>query len=276
MTAPAVRTGSARVAVRRQPVAQAMVLARRSIVGLFRQPTVFLPGMLFPLLIAAVNTATVGIATKAPFWPAPRPHSYLDFVMAATIVQGVMFGGVVGGSDLALDIENGFFERLLASPVARPAILVGRLAGSAAMGALQAAVFAAAFMLFGSRLEGGVAGLVVLMVVAVVLAIGIGGLAAAIGLRTGSAEAVQNSFPLIFIIIFISSAFFPTQLMRGWYRAVAAHNPISWMVDGMRAQVVSGFDLGGALSAIAVSGVLAVVAIALATVQLSRRLRVAP
>jgi ABC-2 type transport system permease protein len=252
-----------------------MILARRSVVGLFRQPTVFLPGLLFPLLIAAINTATVGVAVTAPFWPEPKPDSYLDFVMAATIVQGVMFGGVVGGSDLALDIENGFFERLLASPVARPAILVGRLAGSAAMGVVQVVLFTAAFMLFGARVKGGLPALVVLVVVAVLLAIGIGGLAAAIGLRTGSAEAVQNSFPLVFILIFISSAFFPTELMNGWYQTVAEHNPISWMVDGMRYQILVGFDLGEALKAISVAAVLAVGAIALATRQLSRRLRVA-
>src|SRR4030088_2037814 len=122
------------IEVRRQPVAQAMILARRSIVGLFRQPSTFLPGLLFPLLIAAVNASALAKAVK--FFPLIDGHqvkSFLDFVMAATIVQGVLFGGVVGGSDLALDIENGFFERLLASPVARPAIPVGRPAGSVAM-----------------------------------------------------------------------------------------------------------------------------------------------
>src|SRR3954454_19896995 len=264
------------IEVHRQPLAQTLILARRSVVGLFRQPSVFLPGMLFPLLIAAVNTATVGIAVNAPFWPAPKPDSYLDFVMAATIVQGVLFGGVVGGSDLALDIENGFFERLLASPVARPAILVGRLAGSAAMGAVQVAVFAGAFMLFGARIKGGVPALVVLVVVALLLAVGIGGLAAAVGLRTGSAKAVQNTFPLVFIVIFVSSAFFPTALMAGWYQKVAEHNPISWLVDGMRYQVLVRFDAGEGLKAFAVAAVLAVVAIALATWQLNRRLKAAP
>jgi ABC-2 type transport system permease protein len=260
---------------RRQPLAQTMALTRRSVLAIARQPAVFLPAMVFPLLIAAVNTATVGIAVNAPFWPPPKPDSYLDFVMAATIVQGVMFGGVFGGSDLALDIENGFFERLLASPVARPAILVGRVGGAAALGIVQVVLFTIAFMLFGARVAGGVPGVIVLVIVAALLAIGVGALAAAVGLRTGSAEAVQNSFPLVFVLVFISSAFFPTELMSGWYQTVAEHNPVSWLVEGMRYQIIVGFDLGEALKAIAVAGALAVGGIAFATYQLNRRLRVA-
>jgi ABC-type multidrug transport system permease subunit len=78
----------------------------------------------------------------------------------------------------------------------------------------------------------------------------------------------------VFIVIFISSAFFPTELMSGWYKAVAQHNPISWMIDGLRYQVVVGFDVTEATKALAVAGVLAVAAIAIATHQLQRRLRV--
>jgi ABC-2 type transport system permease protein len=192
--------------------------------------------------------------------------------MAATIVQGVLFGGVTGGSDLALDIENGFFERLVASPVARPAILVGRLAGAAAMGAVQAVIFIGLFMALGARIDGGVFGALVLVATATLLALGIGGAAAAIGLRTGSAEAVQNTFPLAFILIFLSSAFFPTELMHGWYQNAAEHNPITWMINGLREQVIVGFDLRAALKALAVAAGTVVLGIGLALWQLGKRL----
>jgi len=253
--------------------AQTRVLSRRSIMATIRQPQVFLPGIIFPMLIAAVNASALSKAIH--FFPAPQPKSFLDFVMPATIVQGVLFGGVTGGADLALDIENGFFERLLASPVWRTAILVGRLAGAAVMGAIQVVVFVLVFTAFGARVKGGLPGIAVLLVVAVVLAVAIGALAAAIGLRTGSAEAVQNSFPLVFIMIFISSAFFPTELMNGWYKTVAAHNPITFMIDGMRHQVVVGFDLGEAAEAVGVALAILAVGLVLAIGQLRRRLRTA-
>ena len=246
-------------------------LARRSIIGLFRQPTVFLPGILFPMLIAGVQNSTLSGAVK--FFPPPVPDSFFQFVMAATIVQGVLFGGVSGGSELALDIENGFFDRLLASPVPRTAILVGRLAGSIALGGAQVVIFVTIFLVAGAHVRGGIAGLLVVLATAMLLALGIGGLAAAAGLRTGSAEAVQNTFPLVFIAIFISSAFFPTERMSGWYRSVAQHNPITWMIDGMRHQIIVGFDATEALKALAVAGGLAAFALVLSLSQLRRRLQ---
>ena len=89
----------------------------------------------------------------------------------------------------------------------------------------------------------------------------------------GSAEAVQNVFPLTFISLFISSAFFPTESMHGIYKSIATRNPITWMVDGMRHQVVVGFDWSEAATSIGVAGVLAVLAIYGANAALRARLR---
>jgi len=253
------------------PLLQAYVLARRAVLSTLRQPSVYLPALFFPLLIAAVNTAAVGRAVDLPEFP-HEIDSFLSFLLPATMVQGVMFGAVSSGSDIALDIQDGFFERLLASPVWRPSILVGRLSGGAALGGLQALVFMAVLVPFGAEIEGGVPAVVVLVVVAMVVGIAIGGFTAAIGVRSGQQETVQNMFPLTFILLFLSSAFFPTQLMSGWYREVAERNPLTLMIDPMRRLVVEGFSVGDAAQALFVSGGIAVFSVSLATWQLSRRL----
>jgi ABC-2 type transport system permease protein len=250
--------------------AQILVLARRSLIGTLRQPTMWFPALFFPLLIAAVNSAALGRAVNLPAFP--PVESFGQFLLPGTLTQGVMFGGIIGGSDVALDIENGFFERLLASPVARWVILVGRLAGAAVLGAIQAVVFVAVFMAFGAPIAGGVGAVAVLIVMGFFLALAVGGLAAAISLRTGSQEAVQNTFPLLFAFIFVSSAFFPTALMEGWYRTVAEYNPITWMIDGARALVIYGFDWSDAGKAVGVAVGLAIIAIIVATLQFRRRL----
>lgn len=250
--------------------AQTLVLAKRSVLGTLRQPTVWFPAVLFPLLIAAVNSAALSRSTALPGFP--PVESFGQFLLPGTLTQGVMFGGIIGGSDMALDIENGFFERLVASPVARWSILVGRLAGAAVLGATQAVIFVSVFVAFGAPIEGGLPAVLVLMVMAMFLALAVGGLAAAIGLRTGSQEAVQNTFPLLFVLVFLSSAFFPTTLMSGWYKSVAERNPITWMIDSARDLVISGFDLRDAVQAVGVAVVLAGVAVLLATRQFRRRL----
>jgi ABC-2 type transport system permease protein len=246
------------------------MLGRRSVVGTIRQPTVWFPALVFPLLIAAVNTAALGRSTNLPGFP--PVESFGQFLLPGTLTQGVMFGGIIGGSDVALDIEDGFFERLVASPVPRWSILVGRLAGSAVLGAVQAAIFVIVFALFGAPIEGGVPAVLVLMVVGLFLALAVGGFAAAIGLRTGSQEAVQNTFPLLFVLVFFSSAFFPTALMAGWYQWVAERNPITWMIDSARDLIIYGFDLRDAVQAVGVAIVLAVLMVSFATRQFRKRL----
>ncbi|MGH9274208.1 MAG: ABC transporter permease, partial [Acidimicrobiales bacterium] len=151
-----------------QALEQARALARRSIVGTVRQPQVWLPGLLFPMFIAAVNTSTMGRSTAIPGFP--EVDSLLDFLLPASITQSVLFGGLTAGSDTATDIQTGFFDRLLASPVSRTSILVGRLTGAAVTGALQAVIFMVVYGAFGVRLAGGVAAALVLIVYAMVLA----------------------------------------------------------------------------------------------------------
>lgn len=254
-----------------QKLAQAAILSRRSIVGTLRQPGVWMPGIIFPMFLAAVNTSSMGRAVA--FFPEPRPDSLLDFLLASSITQAVLFGGVAAGADTALDIQTGFFDRLLASPVSRTSILIGRLAGGAVMGVLQASAFIVVYSIFGVRLAGGIGAVVVLLVYAFVLALVIGGFAAMLALRTGQAEAVQNAFPLTFILLFISSAFFPTELMTGVYQSIAERNPITWMINGVRHQVLVGFDLSEAAVSIGTAAVLAALTIAAANAALRARLR---
>ena len=257
---------------RRQALSQARALARRSVMGTIRQPQVWLPGLLFPMFIAAVNTSTMGKAVE--FLPGfEGVDSLLDFLLPASITQSVLFGGLTAGSDTATDIQTGFFDRLLASPVSRTSILVGRLMGASVTGAFQAVVFMVIYGAFGARIAAGVPGALLLIAYAMVLALVIGGFAAMLALRTGSAEAVQNVFPLTFIALFISSAFFPTESMEGVYRSIATRNPATWMVDGMRHQVTVGLDWSEAGTSLAVAAGLAALAILGANRALQARLR---
>ena len=253
-----------------RPVAQAFALAARSARSTARQPEMWLPSLIFPLLIAAVNNSAMARAVNLPGFP--PVDSVLQFLLPATIVQGVMFGAVSGGSDLALDIENGFFERLLASPVARPAILVGRLAGGALLGACQTVVFVVIFAVFGARVEGGPLAVLALMAMAVAVTLMVGGVTAAVGIRTGSQETVDAAFPLIFILLFMSSAFFPAELMDGWFQWMALHNPLSWMIDAARRLVIFGFDWSDVFEAVAVPAAISGVTIAVAVRQMQKRL----
>lgn len=251
--------------------AQYLALSRRSILGTIRTPIAIVPPLVFPLIFLALNSAALDRSTQLPGFP--EVDSFLQFMFATTIVQGTLFGSIAAGSAMATDIEGGFFERLIAAPTSRGSILIGRLAGVAAFAMFQAWFFFLAATPFGLEVEGGLIGIAAVSIVCAVLAAGLGALSVAFGLRTGSAEAVQGSFPLLFALMFLSSAFFPRTLMTGWFRAVADANPFSYLVEGLRHQVIAGFDIVEVGKAASVALGFLALGLALSSVALRARLK---
>lgn len=230
---------------------QYLALSRRSVFQIIRTPIAIFPSLAFPLIFLALNSAALDRSTELPGFPAVE--SFLHFMFATTVVQGTLFGSIAAGAMMARDIEEGFFERLMAAPTSRGSILVGRLAGAATFALFQSWFFFAVASLFGLEIKGGILGMVGLSLVCAVLAAGIGAISVAFGVRTASSEAVQGSFPLLFALMFLSSAFFPRQLMTGWFQDVAAANPFSYLIESLRHQVIVGFDLSELGIAVAVA-----------------------
>jgi ABC-2 type transport system permease protein len=251
-------------------LAQTLALSKRSIHSLWRQPSLVVPSLIFPLFFAALGTSSFARATSIPGFPAV--DSYLDFALAGAVVQGILFGSTVGATALATDIENGFFDRLLSSPSTRSGIIVGRMAGGMVYGFFQTIFFIAVMLPFGLSIKGGVAGILTMALGGTILALAVGALMSAMAIKTGSSEAVQGAFPLLFIAMFFSSAFFPRETMSGVYGHLADINPISHLVEGFRDLTIEGFSVSAALRSLVIPAILAVLAVTLALRTLKRRL----
>jgi ABC-2 type transport system permease protein len=220
---------------------QVSYIARRSILRTLRQPGVMVSAILFPLMFFAILASGLDAATSIPGFPA---GSYLDFAFAFPLVQASLFGAVTAGADLARDIETGFFDRLSLTPMRPVALLGGMLSGVIALGLIQGCFFLAVGLLAGVNIQSGFPGMVLLVLLTVLTALGFGGLGAILALRTGSGEAVESSFPLFFVAIFFSSINLPRDLIESdWFRAVATLNPVSYLVEGIRSLVITGWDL---------------------------------
>jgi ABC-2 type transport system permease protein len=251
-------------------VAQYAALSRRALVTTFRQPRFFIPSLLFPLLFMALSASAFARTTELPGFPAV--DSFLQFLVCTTIIQGALFSSIAAGSDMAGDIEGGFFERLIASPVARTSIVAGRVMGSFVFGFLQAWFYFGVAFAFGMRPEGGVIAMLGVACVAAVFSAGVGSIAASFAIRTGSSEAVQGAFPLLFSLMFLSSGFFPRSLMHGWFQDAATINPLSHMIEGLRHQVISGLDWSELGTSLAIAGGFFVFGLSMALLALRRRL----
>ena len=215
-------------------------LGLRSMKQTFRRPQLMAPIVVFPTLLLAIQVGGAGRAVDLPQFP--EVNGFLDFMIAGAMVQATLLAGNSGGIALALDIEMGFTDRLLAAPISRYAIVLGRLVGTAALGAMTAVWFLAIALIFGAHIEGGVVGVLLIILLVTASAVAFGGIGAAIALRTGSASVVQGLFPLLFVILFLSTAFFPEQLLLEPARSVAEWNPLSFIIESIRDLVISTFS----------------------------------
>ena len=246
-------------------------LGARSVKQTFRRPQLMAPIVVFPTLLLAIQVGGAGRGVDLPGFP--PVDGFLDFILAGAMIQSTLLAGNSGGIALAVDIEMGFTDRLLAAPISRFAIVLGRLAGTAALGALAAIWFIVIGLVFGARIDEGVPGALMMIVFVVLSAIAFGGLGAAVALRTGRASVVQGLFPLVFVILFLSSAFFPANLMLEPAATVARYNPLSFIVEGIREPVISSLSLEAFAKALASIALVGVISIGLSAMALRRRLR---
>lgn len=246
-------------------------LGRRSIRQTFRRPQLAAPLVVFPTILLAIQTAGAGRAVDLPQFPAV--NGFLDFMLAGAMVQACMLAGNTGAIALALDIEMGFDDRLLAAPISRYALLLGRLMGTAVMGLLIATWFIAIGLIFGAQIQAGVLGVAWILGCVAATAVAFGAIAASIALKSGKASVVQGLFPLIFVVLFLSTAFFPDNLMLQPAASVAKYNPLSFVVEGMREPIIAGFSGAHTLRALASIGGLLLIGFTLSTFALRSRLK---
>ena len=246
-------------------------LGRRSVRQTFRRPQLIAPLLIIPTLLLAVQSAGAGRAVDLPGFP--PVESFFDFLLAGAMIQSALLAGNSGGIALAIDIEMGFTDRLFAAPVSRYSVVLGRLAGTTVLGAFTAVWFIAIGLIFGARIEEGVLGALWIIGLVAATALAFGSIGAAIALRTNSASVVQGLFPLMFVILFLSSAFFPANLMLDPASSVAEYNPISFIVEGVRDPVISSLSLSAFAKAIGSIALVGAISVGLSALAMRKRLR---
>ncbi len=216
------------------------LLARRSVVRTLRQPAMVVPSLIFPLLLLSINSSGLETTTHLPGFPT---DSYFQFALAIPFVQGALFSANSAGTNVASDIESGFLNRLALTPLRRISLMLGQLMGILALGLIQAVIFVVVGLVFGDGIAAGVGGVVVLLLLSLTISLAFGCIGAFVALRSGNGEAVQGVFPLFFAALFLSSMSLPRDLIEiDWFRTVATWNPVSYMLEGIRSLLITGWD----------------------------------
>lgn len=220
---------------------QFFLLTRRSVVRTFRRPGDIVAALALPLILFFVIDAGLDPASKIPGFPT---DNFTSFSLAVAFAQGAVLTVSYTGQDIATDVESGFLDRLSLTPVRGLLLLISELAGALVLSVIQATVFLGVGIAVGADVEAGIAGAFVLVVLFLCAAAGFGSLGIMVGLNTGSGQAVQGIAPMMLVLLFLSSFAMPRNLIEtNWFRWIATVNPLSYLVEGMRSLLITGWDL---------------------------------
>jgi ABC transporter DrrB family efflux protein len=173
--------------------------------------------------------------------PVRVPGGYVNFLMPGIIAQSAAFASFGTAISLARQLQKGVIDRFRAMPMARSAVLLGRLASDTVRLTVTVIVLLAVGYAVGFRFHNGVVPAVIMMILGVVFGVTICTISAYVGLAIKDEESV-GSFGLVWLfpLTFVSAAFVPVQSMPGWLQAFAKNQPVSIVIDEMRALALGG------------------------------------
>jgi ABC-2 type transport system permease protein len=228
--------------------------------------TVF-PPMFIALFFFVVNIATLSKVTQA----GGAGFDYKAFQMPTAILLGVT--GVSRAPALVLDVQDGYLDRLLMTPIRRLAILLGHMVADVAVAmALTVPILVLGFAI-GVRFETGVLGVVAFIAMAALWSLAFSGFGYAIALKTGNPAAVNSSFLLFFPFLFLTSSYVPRSQLSGWLDTVAGLNPVTYLLEGLRSLVAQGWEWGAIAKAVLAIALLGTLSMSLCFAALRGRTR---
>jgi ABC-2 type transport system permease protein len=229
-------------------------VARRALRLARRDPETVIPALVIPVFFFVVNVGSLQRFAEKGI----KGLDFKGFQLPVAIIFAVT--GQSRAPSLVLDIQDGYFDRLLLTPVRRFTLLLGLMTADFVLVIALSVPVVVLGLVIGVHVATGVLGMVAFCVMAGLWGLAFAGFAYAIALRTGNPAAVNTSFLLFFPFAFLTTSFLPAEALTGWLRAVARWNPVTYVLDGLRAMVLSGWEwgrIGKGLAAIAAVGIVA-------------------
>lgn len=213
-------------------------LTKRNLVASFRNPFIYIPNFVMSIFFLFVYTAGVGAVSNLPEL---EGINYLAFILPVAVVSAAL-GAASGAVDtLVKDLENGYFSRLMLTPVSRFSIVLGPIITGMFQLVIQTLLLIFIAMLMGLEIYSGYKGLMLIVLFVIGVGLGFTGYAAAIALATKSSQAVNMGTMIFFPLLFLSTTFVPMNLLNGWFKIAATINPTTYIFDGMRALLIEGW-----------------------------------
>jgi ABC-2 type transport system permease protein len=217
---------------------QILMMARRSLVTLLRTPEAIIPNLIISAFFLLVYDAALGGTTD--FLPQLEGVNYLAFILPVSVISASL--NAPAGQAMVRDIESGYFDKLLLTPISRSALLLGHILASGVVIAAQSLLIIAIALLMGLQPATGIGGLLVVLLFSLFIGAGFGGFTVGVALQTGNAGATQGASFIFFPLTFLTTTFVPLELLSGWLKPVAQVNPVTYILDGLREVLIYGWN----------------------------------
>ena len=242
------------------------VLMRRSLNEILRVPGAAIPGILAPSLFMLGLTAAFGELTDLPGF---TTASYISFLIPVSMLQGASFTGAATGVNTARDIELGWFDRLVVAPIPRASLLLGIVLSASFRALLPMSGVLVLGLALGAHWPG-IPGLLL----AIFLALCFGAVAASWTVGLALKFRTQDAAPLMqstmFMAVLFTTSYAPMALLTGWLQTVAAWNPVTQVIEGIRQVFVGPITWTATWHALVVLAALLVLMFSFALRQLRR------
>lgn len=256
---------SAPLARRSSALHDFVTIARRAIRGVFREPEFFIPALITPVFFFVVNVGALQDFAQQ----SGTVEDFKAFQLPVAIVFAVT--GVSRASALVTDIQSGYFDRLLLTPIRRPMLLLGLMAADIVSVILLTIPVLLLGLVLGVSFVTGVLGMIVFICYGALWGLAFAGFPYAIALKTGNPAAVNSSFILFFPFAFLTTTFLPMDALTGWLATVATYNPVTYVLDGLRSLITEGWEWDVLAKGMAATLALMTVSFGLASVAMRGR-----
>lgn len=241
-------------------------VAGRALRAIPREPESIIPALIIPLFFFAVNTGSLSKVSSFT-----GITDYKAFQIPVAIVFAVT--GISRASALVTDIKSGYFDRLLMTPISRIALLLGLMIADFALVIALSVPVLILGLIIGVNFTTGFVGMLAFLLMSGLWGLAFTGFPYAIALKTGNPAAVNSSFLLFFPFSFLTTSFLPKEALSGWLATAAKYNPVTYLLDGLRAIITTGWDWSSITKALVAIVIIMSISFTLAFVALKGRVR---
>jgi ABC-2 type transport system permease protein len=240
-------------------------VARRALRSLLREPEAIIPALTIPIFFYAVNIGALQDLAET----LPGNIDFKAFQLPVAIVFAVT--GVSRANILVTDIQSGYLDKLLVTPVRRSALLLGMMVADFVLVFCLSSLVVLMGFAIGVRFESGPLGVLTFLLIASGWGLAFTGFPYTVALRTGNPAAVNSSFLIFFPFAFLTTSFLPEEALTSWLQTLATWNPVTYLLAGLRSLISDGWNGQELLGSLIAIGGIGAVTFSMAFLALRRR-----